>query len=472
MTPGLPSPRSTWVRFTVVAAVVLAFALAATVVLAWQLARLQGRAAVDERLDREREVFAVRAAALLVGSTGPADLERRFQGYLATQPGSALHMTVIRVNGGPVLTTATGPAPVVALRDGDRLPAGVPGRLVTRATPEGDVRVLATPVTVDGRRVAVLEVDGWLGGVDHDATTLAGRVALAATFAGVLGVVVLALALRRATRPLRALHAAAERAGIGDLAVRVPDPGGRPDEVGDLARAFNGMLERISAEVEARTALFAAVSHELRTPVAVARGHLELLETGIAADPEASLRLVGAELVRLSRLLDDLLLLAAADGDTFLVPTDVTVDRVVEEVRLRLVGLDLGDVAVEAVDTTGRTEGAGATTVRVDLDRVLQAVLNLVVNARRHTPAGTRVEVRVGVVGGVLDVSVADDGPGIPEALRARVFEPFARGGRGSTGLGLAVVRAVVEAHGGHVELTTGATGTTIRLTFGATAAP
>ncbi|WP_088288122.1 HAMP domain-containing sensor histidine kinase [Kineosporia sp. A_224] len=461
MTPGLPSPRSTWVRFTVVAAVVLALALAATVALAWELARLQGRAAVDERLDREREVFAVRAAALLVGSTGPADLKRRFEGYLATQPGSALHMTVIRVDGGPVLTTATGPAPVAVLRDGDRLPAGVPGRVVTRATSEGDVRVLATPVTVDGRRVAVLEVDGWLGGVDHDATTLAGRVALAATLAGVLGVVVLALALRTATRPLRALHAAAERAGIGDLAVRVPDPGGRPDEVGDLARAFNGMLERISAEVAARTALFAAVSHELRTPVAVARGHLELLETGIAADPDASLRLVGAELVRLSRLLDDLLLLAAADGDTFLVPTDVTVDRVVEEVRLRLVGLDLGDVAVEAVGP------AGATTVRVDLDRVLQAVLNLVVNARRHTPAGTRVEVRVGVVDGALDVGVADDGPGIPEALRARVFEPFARGGRGSTGLGLAVVRAVATAHGGGVDLDSGPAGTTVRLRFG-----
>ncbi|MBI4944092.1 MAG: HAMP domain-containing histidine kinase, partial [Actinobacteria bacterium] len=402
---------------------------------------------------------------------GPADLERRLQGYLATQPGSALHMTVIRVDGGPVLTTATGPAPVVALRDGARLPAGVPGRVVTRATPEGDVRVLATPVTGDGRRVAVLEVDGWLGAVDHDATTLAGRVALAATLAGALGVVVLALALRTATRPLRALHAAAERAGIGDLAVRVPDPGGRPDEVGDLARAFNGMLERISAEVAARTALFAAVSHELRTPVAVARGHLELVVSGIAADPDASLRLVGAELVRLSRLLDDLLLLAAADGETFLVPTDVTVDRVVDEVRLRLVGLDLGDVTVEAVEpveAVDGTPGAGATTVRVDLDRVLQAVLNLVVNARRHTPAGTRVAVRVGVVDGALDVAVADDGPGIPEALRARVFEPFARGGRGSTGLGLAVVRAVTTAHGGTVDLDSGPAGTTVRLRFGA----
>ena len=111
--------------------------------------------------------------------------------------------------------------------------------------------------------------------------------------------------------------------------------------------------------------------------------------------------------------------------------------------------------------------------MHVDLDRVLQAVLNLVVNARRHTPAGTHVTVRVGAVriarGAVLDVRVADDGPGIPDALRARVFEPFARGGRGSTGLGLSVVRAVAAAHGGGVDLGSGPAGTTVRVRFGRT---
>jgi signal transduction histidine kinase len=90
-----------------------------------------------------------------------------------------------------------------------------------------------------------------------------------------------------------------------------------------------------------------------------------------------------------------------------------------------------------------------------------------VVNARRHTPAETAVSVAVRAVGGVLEVTVADDGPGIPPDLRGRVFEPFARGGRGSTGLGLAVVRTVAEAHGGSADLDTGATGTTVRVRFG-----
>ncbi len=457
--------RRTWVRFAALSAVVLAVVLATTVVLAWQLVRLQGRAAVDDRLERERQVFAARAPGLLAGDGSAADLERRLRAYLATQPGSAVHLTAIRVDGGPLLTTATGPAPVVSLRDRGLLPTGVPGRVVTRRTPVGTVRVLSAPVSVDGRRVAVLEVHGWLDAVDADAAALARRVASAAGLAGALGCVALAVLMRRATRPLRALHAAAEGSGIADLTARVPDPGDRADEVADLARAFNAMLDRLSGEVSARAALFASVSHELRTPVAVARGHLELLEAGVASDRDASLRLVGAELARLSRLLDDLLLLAAADGDAFLVPTDVTMARVVEEVRLRLVGLDLDDVSVvRDVTTSAPVEPL---TVRVDLDRVLQAVLNLVVNARRHTPPGTRVEVRLRSVGGVLEAAVTDDGPGIPQPLRDRVFEPFARGGQGSTGLGLAVVRAVVDAHGGDVDLETGVGGTTVRLTFG-----
>ncbi|MBL8931626.1 MAG: HAMP domain-containing histidine kinase [Kineosporiaceae bacterium] len=458
--------RSTWVRLTVISALVLAFALATTVALAWQLAGVQGRTAVDDRLLREHEVFAARAPGLLRGAgsgadaAGIADLERRFTAYLATQPGSAQHLTAIRLPGRPPLVTRLGPEPVVRLATEGRLPDGEPGRLVSRDTTAGDLRVLATPVNLDGRQVAVVVVYGSLAVADSEATRLTGGVALAALLAGLAGLAILALALRTATQPLRALHEAAERSRIGDLGVRVPDLGDRGDEVADLARAFNAMLDRLSTEIDSRTALFASVSHELRTPVAIARGHLELVESGSAADPSASLRLVGTELGRLSRLLDDLLLLAAADSDAFLVPSEVSLGRVVEEIRLRIVGLDLAGVTVESAPDQ-------ASPVLVDLDRALQAVTNLVVNARRHTPPQTAVTVTVRVDAGVLDVSVADNGPGIPPELRERVFEPFARRGRGSTGLGLAVVRAVALAHGGQVDLDTGAHGTAIRLRFG-----
>ena len=460
--------RSTWVRFTVVSTLVLGVVLAATVALAWQLARVQGRAAVDDRLVRERDVFAARAPGLLRGASNAdtpaatADLERRFRAYLATQPGSTLHLTALRVTGRPPQLTSSGPAPVLRLlASGGELPVGVRDLVVTRGTRTGPVRVLSAPVVLDGRAVGTLQVYGSFAAPDAQAAALAGRVALAALLAGLVGVVVLAVALRTATRPLRDLHDAADASRLGDLGRRVPDPDGRTDEVADLARAFNTMLDRLEAEVAARTALFASVSHELRTPVAVARGHLELLESGAAQDPAVSLRLVGTELGRLSRLLDDLLLLAAADADTFLVTSPVRVGRVVEELRFRIRGLDVDGVTVEGDDQD-------ATTVLVDLDRVLQAVTNLVVNARRHTPPGTLVQVAVGAEAGVLGVTVEDDGPGIPAGLRARVFEPFARGGRGSTGLGLAVVRAVAEAHGGRARLDADGPGTVVRLSFGA----
>jgi signal transduction histidine kinase len=297
--------------------------------------------------------------------------------------------------------------------------------------------------------------------VERDAATVARVGTLAAAGVGLLGVLVLAVALRAATAPLRSLRTAADRAAVADLGRRVPDPGSRQDDVADLSRAFNRMLGRLEREVEARGALFASVSHELRTPVAVARGHLELVESGTAKDPQASLRLVHAELGRLSRLLDDLLLLAAARGDgSWLARREVSRSWLADEVAVRLDGLGLGDVPV-----TVEPGADAAGTVPVDPDRVIQAAVNLAVNVRRHTPPGTPAEVLVGGTGPDLAVTVRDEGPGIPEDLRDRVLEPFVgRGGRGSTGLGLAVVAAVAEAHGGRVDVDTGPRGTVVRV--------
>ncbi|MGF1661768.1 MAG: sensor histidine kinase [Kineosporiaceae bacterium] len=458
--PGRWPWSSTWVRVTALAAAVLAAALASTVLIAWRLAGVQGREDLDDVLVRERDVLAATAPGLLdgVAPTAREEIADRLGSYLGTQPGSDRHLSVVTVTGTAPLVTS-GPAPVAQLlRRGD-LPVGTPGRLETIDTAEGPLRVLTVPIEVRGDVVGQLAVYGWLGGVERDAATVARVGTLAAAGAGVLGTLVLAVALRAATAPLRSLRAAADGAGVADLGVGVPDPGARQDDVADLARAFNRMLGRLESEVEARGALFASVSHELRTPVAVARGHLELVESGAAKDPGSSLRLVHAELGRLSRLLDDLLLLAAARGDgSWLAPRDVTRAWLADEVAVRLDGLGLGDVPV----TVAPGAPAGGA-VRIDPDRVIQAAVNLAVNVRRHTPAGTPAEVLVGGTGGGLVVTVRDEGPGIPAELRERILEPFVgRGGRGSTGLGLAVVRAVAEAHGGRVDVDTGPGGTTV----------
>lgn len=455
---------STWVRVTSLAVAVLAVALASTVVVAWRLALVQGREDLDDLLLRERDVFAATVPGLVedvtIGDTG--ELRRRFEGYLATQPGTDRHLTLITVEGEPPLRTAAGPAGVVELLDRGELPVGNPGRLDTFVTADGPVRVLVSPVVLAGEPSGVFAVYGWAPAVEEDAATVARLGSLSAVGVGLLGVLVLAISVRAAMAPLRSLHHAADRAGVAELGVRVPDPGPRQDDVSDLARAFNRMLERLQAEVEARSALFASVSHELRTPVAVARGHLELVESGAAKDPAASLQLVHNELERLSRLLDDLMLLAAARGDgSWLLPQAVTRSRLAEEVAIRLDGLGLGDVAVAVAAGVDPAEAVVA-----DPDRVIQAAVNLAVNARRHTPGGTPAEVSIGGQGGGLEITVRDEGPGIPEHLRERVFEPFVgRGGRGSTGLGLAVVRAVADAHGGEVHVETGSGGTTVTIT-------
>ncbi|MGF1646358.1 MAG: ATP-binding protein [Kineosporiaceae bacterium] len=465
MTPPRPARSrwsSTWIRVTALAAAVLAAALASTVLVAWRLATVQGQEDLDDVLLRERDVLAATAPGLLdgVSPTARDEIVERLSSYLGTQPGSDRHLSVITVAGAAPLVTG-GPAPVATLlRRGD-LPVGTPGRVVTLDTAEGPLRVLTVPIEVRGTVVGQLAVYGWLGGVERDAATVARVGTLAAAGVAVLGTLVLAVALRAATAPLRSLRSAADRAGVADLGFRIPDPEARQDDVADLSRAFNRMLQRLEREVEARGALFASVSHELRTPVAVARGHLELVSSGTARDPAASLRLVHAELGRLSRLLDDLLLLAAARGDgSWLAPRRVTRGWLADEVAVRLDGLRMGDLPVTVAPGA---EAAG--TVLVDPDRMIQAAVNLAVNVRRHTPAGTPAEVLVGGAGPALTVTVRDEGPGIPEELRERILDPFVgRGGRGSTGLGLAVVKAVAEAHGGGVDLATGPGGTVVAV--------
>lgn len=453
-----------WVRLTALSVAVLGLALATSVLIAWRLAAVQGGDELDAQLQRERDLFAATAPTLLTGVTAADSdgLARRFEGYLFTAPGTDRHLTAISVDGSATLRTAAGPAAVLALLDEGALPEGTPGRLRTVATGQGRLRILAAPIEVQGQRVGTLTVYGYLGAVDAQAALVARVGTLAAVGAGLAGAVTLALAFRSATAPLRSLHEVADLAGVADLTVRVPEPDGRVDEVADLARAFNRMLGRLEGEVGARTALFAAVSHELRTPVAVARGHVELLESGSAKDREASLRLVREELGRLSRLLDDLFLLAARDGGALIAVRPVQREWLADQLALRLAGLGLTDVPVEIdadCDPGGR--------VLIDPDRVVQAVINLAVNARVHTPPGTRATVVVGGVEDGLSVTVTDHGPGIAPELRERVLEPFVgRGGRGSTGLGLAVVKAVADAHGGTLDLDTGPGGTEVRMSL------
>ena len=281
---------------------------------------------------------------------------------------------------------------------------------------------------------------------------------------GVIGGTLLAflgglVVARRGMRPIAGLtRAAREVARTRDPDIALPKPRAN-DEVAELAHTFEDMLQELTAarsETEAallRQRQFVAdASHELRTPLTSILANLELLESELAGEQQEMADSALRSSRRMRRLVADLLLLARADAgrDATMAPVDLA--AVAREAAAEASALsDDHPVVVDAPDRVT------VTGVADDLHRL---AANLVENALIHTPAGTPVTVSVRSEGRYAVLEVADRGPGVPDALRPRVFERFARGTgdgsapRGGSGLGLAIVKAVADSHGGGVELT------------------
>ncbi|WP_194833299.1 ATP-binding protein [Nocardia sp. XZ_19_369] len=252
------------------------------------------------------------------------------------------------------------------------------------------------------------------------------------------------------TRPLREMTAAAKRMAHGDYTRRVRATS--RDEVGQLAVAFNQMAADLAAADQQRRDLIANVSHELRTPITALNALLENVVDGVSEPDPKTLRTALAQTERLSLLVSELLDLSSIEAGAF--PLDresLDVAPLLAEVVAE------ADVAAAALGRGVRfTTDVQPSTVRVFADsaRLHQVLLNLLDNAARHGPAGGEVRVTARMQSGKLVIEVADDGPGIPPAERARVFDRFTRGGRtdgGGTGLGLAISRWIVDLHGGTI---------------------
>ncbi|MFE1846325.1 sensor histidine kinase [Streptomyces sp. NPDC014603] len=298
--------------------------------------------------------------------------------------------------------------------------------------------------------------------------------------------------LRRGLEPLSDMARTAHGIASHDLtesAARLPlradgRDGGR--EVAELRTAFNTMLEHIDdslavrAEAEQRLRRFVAdASHELRTPLMSVRGYADLFQYAAANAPgerERHLARLRAEAARMGVLLDDLLLLARLDAADARAPLRTAETDVAELVRRAADAFRAGHP-----DRPLTVSAGTALRLRLDPDRIRQVLDNLLTNAAVHTPPGTPVSVTVRTGPDEVLIRVADEGPGIPEEHRERVFDRFYRvdrarsRDRGGSGLGLSVARSLVGAHGGTVELTGGPGGTvfTVRLPLrGRDAAP
>ena len=264
-----------------------------------------------------------------------------------------------------------------------------------------------------------------------------------------LGALVAVWASRASLRPLARTASTAARITQSSLAERI-EYNGPEDEVGQVVAAINDMLDRLESAFGEQRRFTADASHELRTPLAVISGHVEMLRD-LEMDPverSEELALISDEVARMGRLVDDLLALARLESAVPGAHQPLEVSSMLEEAAARGRGLGRRVMNVKA------PQGLW---VSGDPDQLTQALLNLVGNGVAHTSDGGTITLAASSVGGRIRITVADDGPGIRREELARVFDRFYRvhgprgGATGSSGLGLAITRRLVEMHGGTI---------------------
>ncbi len=366
------------------------------------------------------------------------------------------------------------------------LPADLPGSAqrpdaVTLSASIGSnathYRITARPrVDAPGTLVVALP----LTDVDSTLQRLVLIEALVGTFV-LLGLAVLTRAVLGAgLRPLVQIAGTADDIAAGDLSHRV-DAGSGGTEVARVGSAFNQMLDRLEVSFQQQRAseellrrFVADVSHELRTPLTSIRGYAELTRRLGSSEDDArrqALARIEEEAVRMSALVEDLLLLARLDQGR---------GHASEQVDLAGLTRDVVETARE-LDPDRRLEVTtnGAAIVEGDPDRLRQVLTNLVANVRAHTPPGTPASVHVACVNGFVRVDVHDEGPGIAASAQPHIFERFYRAdaararATGGSGLGLSIVKSIVDSHGGDVRVrSVHGEGTTVTVKLSAVTHP
>jgi two-component system OmpR family sensor kinase len=406
------------------------------------------------------------------GQAPPSDDTPRIGPLTAAAPGDTIQLRRLNgqivINGGAPRFSGAKSSPPPALPAQISIPAGAGERVayftVNAKSGGGRYRVRASIEPQASNYMLVIATP--LNDVD---STLHRLMLIAALVTGLvlLGIALLGLwVVRLGLRPLDAIGATASKIAAGDLTQRVAHTD-EQTEVGRLGLALNAMLTRIEAAATAREASLRALeaserklrrfvadaSHELRTPLAAVRAYAELFTRGASerpADLKRSMSGISRESERMSVLVDDLLLLARLDEGREFAREPVALHDVVAEAVETAHAVDPErriDVDIEAAVVSG------------DRDRLRQVVDNLLANVRAHTPPGAPVRVTLRAAGGRAELEVADSGPGLDADAAAHAFERFFRAdpsrsrASGGAGLGLSIVAAVTEAHGGNASV-------------------
>lgn len=423
----------------------LAFAMVATLLI--QRSYLQGQmvANTEEAIDQEVEELRQLAAGIdpATGEAFAGDLPAIFDTYFDRNVPLAGEIVATFVEGEPF---QAGPGRVSVSPELIDTWASVqePLRDVVD-TEDGPLRFVAVPLLGENDAPSGVFVAGFYMAdreATVDATLRVGGLVLGSIF--ILASVVAWVAAGDVLRPVRLVTDTARSISESDLTQRIPVTG--DDEVGRLAGTFNEMLDRLEDSFATQRRFVDDAGHELRTPITVIRGQLEMLDD----DPEEraeTMRLVNTELDRMSRIVEDLLALARSETPDFISTHPIDLSDFMAEMLVKANGLADG-VTLEVAEP-GVFDG--------DAQRLTQAVTNLVRNSAEH--GGPDVSITIGgrLEGDSVRIWVEDDGPGVPEEVAGEIFERFYRGRERRTsfgaGLGLPIVRAIVEGHGGTVDL-------------------
>ena len=309
-----------------------------------------------------------------------------------------------------------------------------------------EYRFAAVPVQVGdtppGALILAFDRDAAQAEIDDTFRTYA----LVAVVSLVLLAAVSWLLSHRLLRPLRMLRDTASTISDSDLSRRIPVSG--EDDLSDLARTFNAMLDRLETSFTSQRQLLDDAGHELRTPITIVRGHLELMDPDDPQDAAATRELTMSELDRMHRLADDLVLLAKADAPDFVQPSPTAVGELLDTVL---------DHARPLGERRWRLTERAEAVAELDAQRVTQALLQLAANAVKFSAEGSTINFGSAVHDENVLLWVTDEGVGIAADQQTHIFDRFAQVGesrsRSGSGLGLSIVSAIAAGHGGRVEV-------------------
>lgn len=401
------------------------------------------------------------------GLRSPSALERTAVKFIAGQRYHAESLIVlVQVNGG---RTVSNNAELLAHEHGREqssqgatgLLNSPPGLATATVAEAGRMRVLTQPIDNNQRRIGTLRVADPLTPVQRAQSSLLHTFALVGALALVLALAAGVALATLIAAPLRRIARVAVAVDSGALSLRAGPVTAR-GEVKALSQAFDHMLERLERAFKRQRDFVSDASHELRTPLSVLRAQVELLdrETDEQRRTEATTTLL-RRLDELDRLVADMLTLASAEAGQLVETRPINLREFFEDLRRDLPLFGERDFHLQAVDGT----------LQADSDRLTQVLRNLVRNAVAHTDAGDRITITTRARDDRLQITIADTGPGIPPDQLETIFQRFHRldhsrsRDRGGSGLGLAVARAITEAHGGHIHAESGPSqGATFRI--------